>query len=806
MASIVPGYEYDIFISYRQKDNRHDGWVTEFVNNLKGELESTFKEEVTVYFDVNPENGLLETHNVDASLKDKLRCLVFVPIISNSYCDIKSFAWQHEFCTFNRFASEDRFGRDIKLGTGNITSRILPVKIHDLDSEDNALLEEELGGVLRSIEFIYKTPGVNRPLRADEEHPQDNLNKTYYRDQINKVANAVKDIITALKKADQSERKIIEPAREIRTGVKNQKIKLVVAIGLALAILLPGFLVVRKLVMPSGVPVERSIAVLPFRNLSNDTAQIYFCDGFMEELLSSLQKVKSFEVRSRTSSEQYRETNKSIPAIGNELNVNYLVEGSVGREGNNLKIWVQLIDAKADKHLWSDEYQREMTIEQIFSLQSEIAGAIAAELKAVLTPEEIQKIEKRPTENLEAYNLYLQGNYYLNKSYDSQDYNKSIQLYEKVIELDPGFALAYTRLAMSYLSQYWFYHNRGSEILQKCRVAIDKAFEIDPELLEAHLAMGVYYYHGFNDYPKALKHLELVLEEQPGNIEALYYEGCVYRRAGNWEISKLFLVKASELDPKSASISFNTGETFDLMRNYQEALRYYELTLSNNPDWTYFYKDLAELYIRIDGNTVRARDFMLDETRRDKVLNKDSLSLEVLVLIDTYDGNYEEALKILSQSGVNIFEAQWYYRPRDLYYARIYGLMRKPELARAYYDSTRLLIEKRIIGFPEDQRLYSTLGIAYAGLGWEAKAISYGAKAVKMLPVEKEAYKGVYLVEDLAYIYVLLGKYPEAIAKLDYLLSIPGPLSVNILSLDPRWAPIRDIPEYKRMVEKYSDK
>ena len=804
MASIVPGYEYDIFISYRQKDNRHDGWVTEFVNNLKGELESTFKEEVTVYFDVNPENGLLETHNVDASLKDKLRCLVFVPIISNSYCDIKSFAWQHEFCTFNRFASEDRFGRDIKLGTGNITSRILPVKIHDLDSEDNALLEEELGGVLRSIEFIYKTPGVNRPLRADEEHPQDNLNKTYYRDQINKVANAVKDIITALKKADQSERKIIEPAREIRTGVKNQKIKLVVAIGLALAILLPGFLVVRKLVMPSGVPVERSIAVLPFRNLSNDTAQIYFCDGFMEELLSSLQKVKSFEVRSRTSSEQYRETNKSIPAIGNELNVNYLVEGSVGREGNNLKIWVQLIDAKADKHLWSDEYQREMTIEQIFSLQSEIAGAIAAELKAVLTPEEIQKIEKRPTENLEAYNLYLQGNYYLNKSYDSQDYNKSIQLYEKVIELDPGFALAYTRLAMSYLSQYWFYHNRGSEILQKCRVAIDKAFEIDPELLEAHLAMGVYYYHGFNDYPKALKHLELVLEEQPGNIEALYYEGCVYRRAGNWEISKSFLVKASELDPKSASISFNTGETFDLMRNYQEALRYYELTLSNNPDWTYFYKDLAELYIRIDGNTVRARDFMLDETRRDKVLNKDSLSLEVLVLIDTYDGNYEEALKILSQSGVNIFEAQWYYRPRDLYYARIYGLMRKPELARAYYDSTRLLIEKRIIGFPEDQRLYSTLGIAYAGLGWEAKAISYGAKAVKMLPVEKEAYKGVYLVEDLAYIYVLLGKYPEAIAKLDYLLSIPGPLSVNILSLDPRWAPIRDLPEFERILAKYT--
>jgi len=132
--------------------------------------------------------------------------------------------------------------------------------------------------------------------------------------------------------------------------------------------------------------------------------------------------------------------------------------------------------------------------------------------------------------------------------------------------------------------------------------------------------------------------------------------------------------------------------------------------------------------------------------------------------------------------------------------------MHKSELEYAYYDSTRLQIEKRLKDDPEDHRLYSMLGIAYAGMGLEAKAIAYGEKAVKMLPVEKEAWKGVYLVEDLAYIYVLLGKYPEAIAKLDYLLSIPGPLSVNILSLDPRWAPIRDVPEYKRMVEKYSNK
>jgi hypothetical protein len=198
MASLIPGYEYDIFISYRQKDNKHDGWVSEFVDNLKGELESTFKEEISVYFDINPHDGLLETHDVDASLQDKLKCLIFIPIISRTYCDPKSFAWEHEFKAFVEQASQDQFGLKVKLPSGNVASRVLPVKIYDLDTNDIKLCESILGGVLRSVDFIYKSAGVNRPLRVNEDHPQDNLNKTYYRDQINKVANSIKEIITAI--------------------------------------------------------------------------------------------------------------------------------------------------------------------------------------------------------------------------------------------------------------------------------------------------------------------------------------------------------------------------------------------------------------------------------------------------------------------------------------------------------------------------------------------------------------------------------------------------------------------------------
>ncbi len=200
MSSLISGFEYDVFISYRQKDNKYDGWVTEFVGNLRRELEATFKEEVSVYIDNNPQDGLLETHDVDASLKEKLRCLIFIPVISRTYCDPKSFAWEHEFKAFIEQASVDKFGLRIPLPNGNVACRVLPVRIHEPDIADIKLCESMLGGALRGIDFIYKSAGVNRPLRSNEDHPQDNLNKTYYRDQINKVANAIDEIFGSLKK------------------------------------------------------------------------------------------------------------------------------------------------------------------------------------------------------------------------------------------------------------------------------------------------------------------------------------------------------------------------------------------------------------------------------------------------------------------------------------------------------------------------------------------------------------------------------------------------------------------------------
>jgi hypothetical protein len=204
MSSLISGFEYDIFISYRQKDNKGDRWVSEFVDALKTELESTFKEEISVYFDVNPHDGLLETHDVGASLKNKLKCLVFIPIISRTYCDPQSFAWEHELKAFVEQALQDQFGLKVKLPNGNVANRLLPVRIHDLETEDVKLFEGVIGGAMRTMDFVFRTiSGVNRPLKAKEDHPNDNLNKTYYQDQINKVSLAIKDIIIALGKYEQ---------------------------------------------------------------------------------------------------------------------------------------------------------------------------------------------------------------------------------------------------------------------------------------------------------------------------------------------------------------------------------------------------------------------------------------------------------------------------------------------------------------------------------------------------------------------------------------------------------------------------
>ncbi len=222
MPSLISGYEYDIFISYRHKDNKSDGWVTEFVRTLRSELEATFKEDISIYFDENPHDGLLQHHEVDDSLREKLRCLVLIPIVSQTYCDPKSFAWQHELLAFIKLASEDKLGLKTKVGGGNTASRVLPVRIHEVDAQDKKLFEEVTGGIMRPIDFIYKESGVNRPLRPGDDRSQNQV-RTDYRNQVNKVANAIKDIIAGLQGKEFTSGPEVSSENEVHATVHSEK-------------------------------------------------------------------------------------------------------------------------------------------------------------------------------------------------------------------------------------------------------------------------------------------------------------------------------------------------------------------------------------------------------------------------------------------------------------------------------------------------------------------------------------------------------------------------------------------------------
>ena len=594
MASIIPSFEYDIFISYRQKDNKHDGWVTEFVDNLKGELEATFKEDISIYFDENPHDGLLETHSVDKSLEGKLKCLIFIPIISQTYCDSKSFAWQLEFCAFNKLAKEDKFGRDIKLSSGNVASRILPVKIHDLDPEDKALLENELGGVLRSIEFIYKSAGVNRPLRGNEDHPQDNLNKTYYRDQINKVANAVKEIIAALRVHGQQ-------AREERgVGVnakpekhKNLKLKIIAGSAILLMLSVLGIFFIPKFIKPTK-QLEKSIAVLPFRNDSPDSTNKYFIDGTMEAILDNLCKIADLTVISRTSVEQFRNTTKPVREIAKLLNVNYILEGSGQKYGNEIRLTVQLIDAVNDKHLWSSPY--EGVTDNIFKLQSQIAQTIARNLEAILTPDEKKLIEKVPTQNMTAYDLYLRAKEYENEYWttlDSISYHKSATLYKTIIELDPTFAKAYSGLARANYDRYYKETYFSENFLDSCLILAKKALSLDNALDEAYFLLSRYFYAN-GQMDEALDNIDKTLIINPNNYSAFALKGSIltsfqhdYIEGINNYNKALVLIRGEE----RPYLLREVGLSYQSVGFLEKAKSYYQeaFDLDNNELYTYWF-------------------------------------------------------------------------------------------------------------------------------------------------------------------------------------------------------------------------
>jgi TolB-like protein len=546
MASIIPGFEYDIFISYRQKDNKGDRWVSEFVDALKNELGSTFKEEISVYFDINPHDGLLDTYDVDASLKDKLNCLIFVPIISRTYCDPNSFAWEHEFKAFVEKAARDQFGLKVRLLNNNVANRVLPVRIHDLDNDDTKLCESVLGGVLRGVEFIYKESGVNRPLKSDDDD-KINLNKTKYRNQINKVANAIKDLITAIGQDGQSPKEVSKSV--IRPVFVNKKgiIKTIIAGSIiALALVVLGILFIPKLVK-SPMQLEKSIALLPFQNMSNDPEQEYFSDAMMQEILNHLFMIGGLKIPSSTSSMRFKGSKLSVSEIARDLGVSYVLEGNVYRSGDNVRIIVRLISGKDERLLWTKDYNKAMTATNLLEIQSDVAQQVADNMRVVINTEVKKRIEAKPTENIEAYTLFLHAwTQYL-------PFEQAKTTLERAISLDPGYAEAYALLGDYWLDRGgWNGDLRREQVLEKAVPLIEKALSLDKNSILAHTAMAELSLYYNWDFESVEKEFQIFIQLNPSNSDLIYFYSNYLLASGKFHEAHVFTENAFNQNTKSS--------------------------------------------------------------------------------------------------------------------------------------------------------------------------------------------------------------------------------------------------------------
>ncbi len=552
-----------------------------------------------------------------------------------------------------------------------------------------------------------------------------------------------------------------------------------------------------------GVPSSKEIriVVLPFENLG-PTEDEYFAAGITDAITARLGGIHGLGVISRQSAMQYKSGEKSAQVIGNELHVDYILEGTVQRErpsdpNSRVRIIPQLVRVSDDTHVWSDIYDNDMS--QIFRLQSDLAERVAQALDITVLEPERRALRVRPTENMEAYDYYLRGNEYFHRSILENDVRIAMRMYEKAVELDPTFALAHAQLSRTHMMMYWHYYDRSEKCLEMAKQAVDRALELDPDLPEVRLALGHYYYHGHLDYDRALEQFAIAQKSRPSSSEVLSWTAYVQRRHGKFEQALANIKRAYELDPLSNFLAREVGTTYLLLREYPEAERHYERAISLAPDTPVAYSFKASLYLCWQGSTAKARTVLEEASQNVKSAEQPS-TIDLLVMLDVYDKNYQEASARLSLKSEDV-DDQFRFIPTALRCAQIYGYMNKKESEQRYYESARSVLQAKIEEQPDDARFHSALGIAYAGLGQKEDAVREGNLAVELLPVNKEAVGGLFRVEDLARIYVMVGEYDKAIDQLEFLLSIPGELSIPLLRLDPVWAPLRDHPRFRKLVE-----
>jgi len=577
--------------------------------------------------------------------------------------------------------------------------------------------------------------------------------------------------------------------------------RLLVAAAL-LAVVLAAIALLTNRNRPAPVADERKlVVVLPFANLGAPEDD-YFADGITAEITARLSALDQLGVISRTSAAMYRGTQKPISTIADELGVSYVIEGTIrwDKTGphDRVRITPQLIRVADDTHLWAQTYEREIT--EIFAVQTDIATRIVEALDVGLLDRERTALTERPTDSVEAYQAYLRGSQLLwQADYGRESFALTIQMFERAVALDPGFAQAYAGLSAAYSRSAHYGFDRSEEHLATARTLVDRALELKPGLAEAHLALGLYYYWARRDYERALAALDDARALGGDTAEILQVIGYVKRRQGDMAGSAAVLEQSLELNPLDALTNVTIGETYSALRDYARGARFLERAVALAPDQAYPYTELALVYLRWRGDTEAAR-----RTLAAVPIAVGTEPCRVGFLVELLDRDYAAALARLDDCTEPVLEAGVFYIPVPLLRGIVHGLARDAAAATAAYAAARATLEARLAENPDDHRVHAALGIALAGLGEPEAAVAHGRRAVELYPLSRDALEAPTLLVDLALIYTMTGDHAAALHVLDQVLSVPSILSAAWLEIDPRWDPLRQEAGFRSLLARHA--
>ncbi len=606
----------------------------------------------------------------------------------------------------------------------------------------------------------------------------------------------------------------VSPFLEIPTWTVRALI-FAIALGFPLAIVLAwayditpsGIIRTDALSPPATVP-EKSIAVLPVANLSDDRENSFFADGVHDDILSSLARIADLKVISRTSVQQYRTGDRNLREIAAALGVAHILEGTVRRAGNRVRVNAQLINALTDAHIWAETFDRELT--DLFAIQTELAENIVRALRANLSPTEMAELQIQPTKDLEAYDLYIQARDLFRWSGIGDPHengSKALPLLEQALARDPEFVLAHYLASRIHGELFWFGYDKSLARLAKSKAAAETAVRLRPEMGEGHLALAFYHYYSARDYESAIRELTLAQRALPNESDVASALAMIERRRGRWEESILHLERARQLDPRNISALWNLSETLTYLRRFAEADRVLVDAIAIAPEAHMFSIARAEFALRARGETAPLRAAL---QRIPVSFDPGGAITTIAVRLALMEHEYDEAERRLgtcTECKYNdvglcglVGALDDYTVPRDWYVGLIArGRGRTEEAQRAFAAAKEaVLVEAQ--GSPDDAKVLIMRGLIEAMLGQVAEAIANGERAAERLPISADALDGPLIATNLAAIYALVGRKDQALALLERLVRQIGGPTPGMLRVEPQWDGLRGERKFQQLL------